>query len=814
MTNSGFFWKTIEEKPEDWETTRLLVEDGLNQEQITSSTNEKTGDVFLLYDYFLEKNQDICFLLNRKKEEKGAAVSKKKKLSAKEMIHLKVEKEMIIKEFGKFQLDKKNWKPIRCKFQYSKYMICFYIIWWNHKLMKQIISSKQDESDKKIKHACLDAILSLNQLRNEIKKQDGDVFIISIIEKTEEYMLEKKREIYKNYSLLFEYPRLLYHSFFQESKTIRTLYKEQRDVLNKICGHIKENIPLLVGNQMPTGSGKTFLSVPLARRISIEFQNKKIVLFCCPNELVNQDVARTALFADDLHLWLAKTTVDPETNQKMIRIRPHKRCFPASWKKIYKETTKEKNGTVKEQYEFYVKATGRIPNMIVADVASALSILQEKTVSERTIAYIDEFITDHEQAVMMEKMSKYFPRHTILLSSILPSFEEMKDIVEDFCKQYDTSIDICLYRVETLRIPISCAVIDKEGRLCMPHHYISTQQDCIALCEQMVINPRLRRMYVMKYVYLWSLDIHDLLEPVGLGFESVFPNVCFISNYDIIDYALELLIFLRDNWNEETKIRFQQYRPCILPPFDTKNLFGSQSIYLEEKTLYVSDHLFEDVQLMTDELFEHYSSGLKWSSIVQKNQRNRDVLEKECKRLEMKKMNKNDKSMVEHELSEVSYQLHETIPKEYIINTKEHFHRFHVKNYKNSSETSLLSPQINFKRIYPFFSPSFHDSFQDQWNLWFCAGIGIYHKTKLTEHQRQLIMSQYQQYSFLCSDKDIVFGTNLPNLCTIVIDPSFLLSQPISHLYQLMGRVGRIGKSYHATILIPSEEGIKKMMSF
>lgn len=83
MSNSGFFWKTIEEKPEDWETTRLLVEDGLNQEQITSSTNEKTGDVFLLYDYFLEKNQDICFLQDRKKEEKGMVATKKKKIKCK-----------------------------------------------------------------------------------------------------------------------------------------------------------------------------------------------------------------------------------------------------------------------------------------------------------------------------------------------------------------------------------------------------------------------------------------------------------------------------------------------------------------------------------------------------------------------------------------------------------------------------------------------------------------------------------------------------------------------------------------------------------
>lgn len=74
-------------------------------------------------------------------------------------------------------------------------------------------------------------------------------------------------------------------------------------------------------------------------------------------------------------------------------------------------------------------------------------------------------------------------------------------------------------------------------------------------------------------------------------------------------------------------------------------------------------------------------------------------------------------------------------------------------------------------------------------------------------------MGMYDQLGFLCSGRDIVFGTNLPGLTNIFIEKDFAEKESISTLYQLMGRAGRMGKSFCASILLHSEKGIQKLMS-
>ena len=195
------------------------------------------------------------------------------------------------------------------------------------------------------------------------------------------------------YHLLFENPKFLYHTSFQQFQQNIKLYPEQRLILDKIHDSIKDDQPLLLANQMPTGQGKTFLSIPLAKMLSMEKrkEKKKCVLFACSNPLVNIDVAQNALVGVDIHLWMAKlmkvknetyieegpfddlfekiyirnrncsvddmwklakqedTSIMKENVKrwlekknileemymnKKVLLRPYKRCFPSIWKKF------------------------------------------------------------------------------------------------------------------------------------------------------------------------------------------------------------------------------------------------------------------------------------------------------------------------------------------------------------------------------------------------------------------------------------------------------------------------------------------------
>ena len=75
-------------------------------------------------------------------------------------------------------------------------------------------------------------------------------------------------------------------------------------------------------------------------------------------------------------------------------------------------------------------------------------------------------------------------------------------------------------------------------------------------------------------------------------------------------------------------------------------------------------------------------------------------------------------------------------------------------------------------------------------------------------------MKLYRNLSFFCSGKEIVYGTNLSGLCNIFIDSEFMNTINIPELYQLMGRVGRMGRSYHANIITMSYETVEKLLSF
>ena len=63
--------------------------------------------------------------------------------------------------------------------------------------------------------------------------------------------------------------------------------------------------------------------------------------------------------------------------------------------------------------------------------------------------------------------------------------------------------------------------------------------------------------------------------------------------------------------------------------------------------------------------------------------------------------------------------------------------------------------------------------------------------------------------SFFCSGLDVVYGTNLPSLVNIAIDHDFARNVSVATLYQLMGRVGREGRSYRTNIIVNSEDTVE-----
>ena len=782
----GFHWKTIENKPDNWEKLHHLIQSSYLSKTKEKDKYWKKGDLFL--EVLVATYPDLKTLFGAT-EAVGGKQDKKKKISKKEEIMNKVEKDIIKKDLLNIRFDKML-RPLTTNFSIEISFVLMIVVW-------NFYISQKSKGDPLI---LLDAIISLNRIM-DVEKETLETIpnLWEGMTKLKQIMNQKIDD--SMYSLLFQNPILLIESTADKRKKSIQLYKEQTELLDKITNAITLDEPIFMGNQMPTGTGKSFLAVPLAQKIS-KMKRNKTVLFACSNELVNQDIASTALLGDDIHLWMSALIRDEEGVAQVL-LRPYKRCFPAKWKKVYKQEDQNKVGSITEQWNFYVENTGKYPDIIVADLEACYELLKAShELGDPFIAYIDEFISDQQSNKMMAKICGYLPKHTVLLSAILPQFENMRPIIDYFCSLHETT-ETCLHRVKTNNVPITCAVIDQNGDLRMPHHLVNNIDDLQNLLNEMLINPRIRRCYTAKHVYYWAKSLESCLASNGLDFMTRFPDIGKIQNNKVIEYAWDILMWLSGNFQHLEF--FKKYRPNIMSAPNSRSIFKEQSCEFEGKTLFISNDTFKHLGDSSQGLFD---DKIKWSSIVNQTQKNRQALADKMEKLKDVKVGKDsnftklDKERQLGEMSEMSTIV--TLPPQYVLNSKDHYVRFHPGEAlpaKFIPRTANILPDIC------------NDAFSEDELLMLASGIGFYDKSKMTSYQRNLIMNLYKDLFFVCSCKDIVFGTNLPNLVNVFITKEFAEKESIAILYQLMGRVGRMGRSYHANIMLDDEESVKKILS-
>lgn len=824
MSSLSFPWKRIEERPENANIVRLLIEN-VNETEESKSFVLKQPEL-LLENFISHFKLEQFFSIDFKPQQKT------KKVSAKEQIIMTNELKNMTSDFENFSLNKdKTLKRTIFLFETNYYL---YILWWGVEII-HILKRKE----RVLPLVILDVTLSLNRLmmKNIITNEKYKSCFDLVNGKFNSLMNPSF------YNLLFNNPKLLVETSLQMYNNEVRLYKEQKIIIDRIKNAIDEDKSLLLGNQMPTGQGKTFLSVPLAKMLSSEKnrKKKKCILFACSNELVNMDVASNALVGNDIHLWMAKNLFidikDKKGNivkkERRVLLRPYKSCFPNTWKKVYKkkEDEKWKNGTIHQQWFYYTRATDRIPDIIVADLDSCLGLLKyqhflinnvpnpkDKNViypvfenKNPFVAYIDEFISDEISNPKMAEICHYLPKQTVLLSSVLPKFEYIPSIVQNFCHRHETTPEECCDRVSSTDVSIPCCVIHPDGHVCFPHHQIQQQTDLDDLILQMNINPRIRRTYSSKHVFFWAKDLDEVL-PHEIKFNTKFNSIGSINNKDIIEYVLVLLHHLKENWN--LLERFKQYRPKVMSPISKEELFTKQSWEYEPKTLVVMNDPMKQVLELTKELFK---DKIKVSKLQDDVEKQRQTLSKRIEQIQKKKFSSSDKKSGKtidkvdnidniSNLQEDLHQINVKIPCSMIIN-----HEHHFKKYNGSVDKLPKTISLTPSMVLP---EEYFSSFSDEEIYQLLSGIGVYDGNQQTDNQKNLIMRIYHSFVFFCSGKEIVYGTNLSSLVNIFLDEDFVKTINTPELYQLMGRVGRIGRSYHANIITTHQSVVDKLLSF
>jgi hypothetical protein len=141
-------------------------------------------------------------------------------------------------------------------------------------------------------------------------------------------------------------------------------------------------------------------------------------------------------------------------------------------------------------------------------------------------------------------------------------------------------------------------------------------------------------------------------------------------------------------------------------------------------------------------------------------------------------------------------------PASFVINSSRHYERFHPTGTGNGVENrhACVVPR------------ECEDAFTPEILSMMIAGSVLYEEDKMTDYQRRLALRVLPKMNFIVSGKEIVFGTNIDGLTGLTIDKDFSDPANRSVLLHLIGRIGRVGMSYEARVMVDSTESLLKIM--
>jgi len=820
-------WKLIEEKPANWEVIQGILQKCNNTDDHFHvaqpfSTHWENPRLFAHFVQHLQSTRSLAhirfsnvygddFLKACQEEHQQSAVvptpkNKKKGPSmTKLIIQRQNEGKMLQKAMESIQFHPQTLQPHKV----NPSMDCLFhlqVVQWCLELFPKHISSKPKE--------CLDAFLSIERLLEEDISKCRTIHALgkTLFEKTKDYVrtfFEDETAKTSSFSVLFSNPRLMVSPHSSSRPASVGLYPEQQRFMKKVIQSVILDRPMLIGDRRPPGTGKTFMAVPLAQKMKA-LKRGKFVLFTCANELVRLDVARTALLGDNLNLWVGKRYL--EAGEEVFSLRPHKTCFPVDWKKVYRKEDADKTGAMEDQYDFYLDATKKPPDIIVADIRSTLEILRVPELQEKCIAYIDEVIFDQQFQEDIFQILTHLPRQAVLMSSILPAFVDIPHLVQHFQHQHpDTSSNDMMEIESKEHACISCSVLNPDGFLVLPHHY-QPMENIPMLIERMSRDPLMARLYTPLHVFemmmthLVSLSPDIVKTPFWerFSFTSYFQHLYKVNHRSVRAYVMECLEHMHsENMQIEYKM-LQTYRPQLFPePIDRTKLLTSQAYLYQGRTLYVTEN-----EYLTNHLMEASSELLEGSpsidSIVKERNGKQEALEKQKTRLQDTKIQRQEfyreMSSVNETLSSNRLQW----PLRHIINSRHHIQTF-----------CPLSTKEKVREVLPIlFQESIEDIFDDWTVRLLLSGVARYDKRMMTDFQQLTILRNMNKFSFLYSSHELVFGTNVEGLTNLFVDKEFGIKRPRPHLYQLIGRTGRAGYSYEAQVTTNDVATVEKIMRF
>jgi len=636
-------------------------------------------------------------------------------------------------------------------------------------------------------HLGYEALISMHNALNSGKNAKN--LAPQALVDAQEMLLRLGKQVRFSYEeLLTVYPRLVFSNLYSElyHEAIIKPYKDQQrliDCLEKPCS-------LIFYNTVP-GSGKTTAVVGVVAKImnqkapklnnlaeevveekkelnmgrrhkerkrniakkSQKGQGNRIVIFVCTNMLVREQVGRDAYNIDIPFAVAANMT-----------------------------------------YREHFNARARDVSLVISDLESAVTMLEKFA---NPILFIDEpTIAAETENPVNEKIMHLLlncPRQTILSSATLPRPEELNIPIAAVKKRHP---DMEVISITSNRIGIGCHAIH-DGITVFPFEGCTDVASLERCLDQLYHNPFMFRLLSIEVVVTLRNRMGDIKEDVK-DWEEVFPDPSSISHQMIAEHAislLEQLLSIKDDAKIEKvckPLTQTKYRP-----FRLETLLTEDAHQHMQGALYATADPVDTALKMADMFIKKLPNV---DRLLKDYNKRKEIFDKEKARVIKSIKNEEKQSQALQAMTEPRLEL----PSKFIPNTVEHVHEFAPGTKYDPHALQAIPDTGNIPDDL---------NVPNEVLLLLYLGIGIYSPeskilnpqkmegvdTRYTEKVVEMCSAGY--ISFLFADRSIVYGTNFP-FSNVFIDPGFAKNSSLNTLYQLIGRAGRVGRSYMAKVIL------------
>lgn len=483
--------------------------------------------------------------------------------------------------------------------------------------------------------------------------------------------------------------------------------------------------------------------------------------------------------------------------------------------------------------------------LIVCDLDCAIELLNK---SQNYVLFVDEPTVGADQrhhpvTNAVAKIIVLAPEKTILCSATLPETNEIAPIITYFSEKHVGAKIESIYSKESM---IGCELINFDGYTLLPHNNCLTCEELQIIVNNLKTQSFIDRLYTAPVLYRLRKRLLENNIPNVINLETYFSNMGNLTQTNIQKAAIELLeglLLLKDNsiiakicqplekididitsrldkqiqmndsstensnegfaWDNEDKSSSSD--DIVIQKQDVYDL---NKIFMEQAYMYMGHCLViskDPLKFAFDKSKTLLNNCDTASKIISKYTTSGNRFKQSLEKLESIK-NEDDRSKKEQEIKN-ECKLSIDFPSILKLNTIDHLMQFapHMKD-------KIDSKMFQFECILENIPLDFN--IPDWVMLLLFAGVGIYqpHNKILCDSYNEYVlnMAANGQLAFLISDDSICYGANYP-FNHVVIEDDIIENHSIGTLFQLIGRTGRVGKSWVGYAHIGQKTSMKIM---